>query len=107
MDIVGIRPGEKIHEELFYEEENVEPTSVPKVLKAVSEKPPVTVREDAQRLLAMATGGREEHLRAALLNYARWAGSAQTEMPHPAESPAPLAALAADVDRAHASPIAQ
>jgi FlaA1/EpsC-like NDP-sugar epimerase len=67
MDIVGIRPGEKLHEELFYDAERVEPTSVPKVLKAVSERAPATVREDVRRLLAMATGAREDDLREALM----------------------------------------
>jgi FlaA1/EpsC-like NDP-sugar epimerase len=69
MDIVGIRPGEKLHEELFYDEEQVEPTAVPKVLKAVSEQPSASVRVDARSLLALATGGREDELRLALLEY--------------------------------------
>ncbi len=34
IDIVGLRPGEKLHEELFYAMERVEPTAVPKVLRA-------------------------------------------------------------------------
>jgi FlaA1/EpsC-like NDP-sugar epimerase len=69
MDIVGIRPGEKLHEELFYDAERVEPTPVPKVLKAVSEQPSPSVREHARTLLALATGGNEDELRLALLNY--------------------------------------
>jgi FlaA1/EpsC-like NDP-sugar epimerase len=69
MDIVGIRPGEKLHEELFYDAEEVQPTSVPKVLKAVAEAPPRTVRGDARRLLSLATGACEEELRLALLDY--------------------------------------
>jgi FlaA1/EpsC-like NDP-sugar epimerase len=69
MDIVGIRPGEKLHEELFYDIERVEPTAVQKVLKAGSEKPPSTLREDVMQLLAMATGGVEAELRTALLQY--------------------------------------
>jgi len=69
MDIVGIRPGEKLHEELFYDEEEVEPTAVPKVLKAVAERPPVTLRDDVRGLLAMATGAHEERLREMLLAY--------------------------------------
>lgn len=77
MDIVGIRPGEKLHEELFYDAERVEPTSVPKVLKAVSERPSVTVRDDVRALLAMATGGREDELRSALLAYVGQTGDAQ------------------------------
>jgi FlaA1/EpsC-like NDP-sugar epimerase len=77
MDIVGIRPGEKLHEELFYDAERVEPTSVPKVLRAVSERPPATVRDDARALLALATGGREAELRLALLEYVGQAGQAR------------------------------
>ena len=80
MDIVGIRPGEKLHEELFYDAERVEPTSVPKVLKAVAERPSPAVRNDARTLLALATGGREDELRLALLEYV---GS---EQPQPQEA---------------------
>ena len=69
MDIVGIRPGEKLHEELFYDAERVEATSVPKVLRAVSDSPPKTVRDDVRVLLALATGGSEDALREALLAY--------------------------------------
>jgi FlaA1/EpsC-like NDP-sugar epimerase len=69
MDVVGLRPGEKLHEELFYEAERVEPTSVAKVLRAIAEPPSAFVRDDAHDLLVMATGGREEELRTALLDY--------------------------------------
>ena len=69
MDIVGIRPGEKLHEELFYDAKQVEPTAVPKVLKAVSERPPATLRDDVRSLLALATGAQEEYLRETLLAY--------------------------------------
>ena len=69
MDIVGLRPGEKLHEELFYDAEEVEPTSVPKVLRAIAEAPATSVREDARELLALATGAREDELRTALLAY--------------------------------------
>jgi len=31
---IGLRPGEKLHEELFYDAETIEPTSHPKVLRA-------------------------------------------------------------------------
>ena len=39
MEIVGLRPGEKLHEELFYEAEQVEPTTVAKVLRATLSAP--------------------------------------------------------------------
>ena len=50
MEIVGLRPGEKLHEELFYDEEDVEPTDVAKILRANAEPPPDTVREDVRTL---------------------------------------------------------
>jgi O-antigen biosynthesis protein WbqV len=71
IDIVGLRQGEKLHEELFYKAERVQPTAVPKVLRADPKAPPSTVREDAHDLVAQATGEREAELRDALLAYAR------------------------------------
>ena len=67
MRVVGLRPGEKLHEVLFYDEEDVQPTEVAKLLRAVAEPPPVTVRADVKTLLAMATGGDETALRLALM----------------------------------------
>jgi FlaA1/EpsC-like NDP-sugar epimerase len=69
IDMVGLRPGEKLHEELFYDAEFVEPTQSAKVLRAHTTPPPVTIREDARRLLAMATGANEPLLRSTLLAY--------------------------------------
>ncbi len=69
MDIVGLRRGEKLHEELFYDVEHVEPTSVPKVLRAIAQSPPARIRADVGELFAMATGGREDELRTTLLDY--------------------------------------
>jgi FlaA1/EpsC-like NDP-sugar epimerase len=77
MDIVGLRPGEKLHEELFYESEQVDSTPVAKVMRAVAQPPPACVREDARELLAMAGGGQEDDLRAALLAYALGEGNPQ------------------------------
>ena len=34
--VTGLRPGEKLHEELFYADEDVEPTQVPKVLRSTN-----------------------------------------------------------------------
>jgi FlaA1/EpsC-like NDP-sugar epimerase len=69
MEMVGLRPGEKLHEQLFYDAEEVEPTVNAKVLRALAPAPPQGVREDVKRLLAMATGGDEASLRLALLAY--------------------------------------
>ena len=76
IEIMGLRPGEKIHEELFYDAEHVEATSSPKVLRTHTTRAPDTLREDMARMLAMANGTDERGLRAAILDYAR--------MPEPA-----------------------
>ena len=64
--IVGLRPGEKLHEELFYANEHVEPTESPKVLRAKPEPPPVFVRDNVRYLMELATGLSDEDLKAAL-----------------------------------------
>jgi FlaA1/EpsC-like NDP-sugar epimerase len=71
IEIVGLRPGEKLHEELFYASERVQPTENPKVLRAAADFPPETVRDDVERMMGLATGHTEELLRRALLDYAR------------------------------------
>jgi FlaA1/EpsC-like NDP-sugar epimerase len=70
IDIVGLRQGEKLHEELFYATEQVQPTSVPKVLRAVPHVAPDGLREDVRGIMGLASGARDEELRTALLNYA-------------------------------------
>ena len=71
IDIVGLRPGEKLHEELFYDEETVERTPNPKVLRAAADPPSEAIRDDVRRMMALATGETEELLRRVLLDYAR------------------------------------
>lgn len=88
MDIVGLRPGEKLHEELFYDVEHVAPTSVAKVLRAVAQPPPAHIQVDVRELLAMATGAQESALRTALLDYASGVGQPQpVELLDPAWRP--------------------
>jgi FlaA1/EpsC-like NDP-sugar epimerase len=99
MDIVGIRPGEKLHEELFYDAEQVEPTSVPKVLRAVAERPSASVRSDARTLLELATGGREDELRLALLDYVATEPGPATEAVMTAEMTAAEATTTEASDR--------
>jgi len=70
-EIVGLRPGEKLHEELFYDAERVQQTASAKVLKAVAPPPPDDVREHVRRLLSMASGADEPALSGALLDYVR------------------------------------
>ncbi len=69
MEIVGLRAGEKLHEELFYDVEQVEPTASAKVLRAIAPSPSPDVHDDVRRLLALATGDDEQALRDALLTY--------------------------------------
>ena len=71
IQVIGLRPGEKLHEELFYDAEDVEPTASAKVLRTISTPAPTSVREDVQQLLTLATGGDEAGLRVALLDYVR------------------------------------
>jgi FlaA1/EpsC-like NDP-sugar epimerase len=71
IETIGLRPGERLHEELFYDSEQVEPTASAKVLRAIASPPPRDVRERVERILTLATGDREPELGAALLNYAR------------------------------------
>ena len=71
MEMVGLRPGEKLHEQLFYDAEAVEPTANAKVLRAMTPPAPEAIREDVQRFLTMATGEDERALRLALLGYVR------------------------------------
>jgi FlaA1/EpsC-like NDP-sugar epimerase len=97
VETVGLRPGEKLHEELFYDVEQVEPTASAKVLRAVAPPPPATIRDDVRRMLAMATSEDEPALGTALLEYvgvveAQVAQTADGEQP---AAPSPLTALSA------------
>jgi FlaA1/EpsC-like NDP-sugar epimerase len=71
IETVGLRPGEKLHEQLFYDAEQVEPTASAKVLRAIAPPSPRDVREDVRRMLALATGDQDGALRDALLGYVR------------------------------------
>jgi FlaA1/EpsC-like NDP-sugar epimerase len=71
METIGLRPGERLHEELFYDSEEVEPTDSAKVLRAIAAQPPHDVRDHVALLLRLATGDREAELGAAMMDYAR------------------------------------
>ncbi len=71
IETIGLRPGEKLHEELFYDGESVEPTKSPSVLRTMSAPPPEDVRDQVRRLLSLATGGDETQLRDVMLDYVR------------------------------------
>ncbi len=94
IETVGLRPGEKLHEELFYDAEEVEPTASAKVLRAIAPPASLDVREHARRLLAMASGADEGALRSALLGYVGGLGEApQTTKPADATTLGSLAAI--------------
>ena len=59
----GPRPGEKLHEKLFYDTEHVDTTDVDKIFRVVESRPPVDIEERAQRLLQLAYGDRDAELR--------------------------------------------
>jgi FlaA1/EpsC-like NDP-sugar epimerase len=69
MEFVGLRPGEKLHEELFYDIEDVEPTASAKVMRAIAPPPPFDVCDLAREMLALATGERDSELRATIMGY--------------------------------------
>jgi FlaA1/EpsC-like NDP-sugar epimerase len=78
----GLRPGEKLHERLFYTSETVEPTEVDKILRVADAAPPPGVTATARGLLALALGDRDEELRESLFaTVGRWMGGADAGQP--------------------------
>ena len=69
IETIGLRPGEKLHEELFYDLESVQPTQSPSVLRTISPLPPTDVRDQVRRMLALATGGDDARLREEIFGY--------------------------------------
>ena len=59
IEYIGLRPGEKLHEALFYDAESIEPTEHPKVLRA-RDRAPVCDRDRRPRR-ARRTGGSRRH----------------------------------------------
>jgi FlaA1/EpsC-like NDP-sugar epimerase len=62
----GLRPGEKLHEQLFYDSEKVEATGVDKILRVIDNSAPNDVEESARQLLKIALGDSDDELRAHL-----------------------------------------
>ena len=92
----GLRPGEKLHERLFYTSESVGPTDVDKILRVADAAPPPDVAAKARNLLTLAMGDRDEDLRRTLFELiGSW--------PEPAE-PAEPADPAEPVDRRDDAP---
>ena len=59
----GLRPGEKLHEKLFYESEKVQGTDVEKILRVVNSPPPADIHDRVGKLLQIAFGDRDDELR--------------------------------------------
>jgi FlaA1/EpsC-like NDP-sugar epimerase len=66
---IGLRPGEKLHETLFYDTETIEPTAHPKVMRARNEgalAEGVDVLAELDELVAVGASGDHEAARTAL-----------------------------------------
>jgi len=68
IQFIGMRPGEKLHEALFYEDEAIERTIHPKVQRARSrnQPPPIDILSRLDALVALAQTGDHERVRAAV-----------------------------------------
>ncbi len=63
IEFTGLRPGEKLHEQLFYDHETVERTEVAKVLRTTAAPPPSDIRNRVLDLLGWASSETELRLR--------------------------------------------
>ena len=64
IEIIGVRPGEKLHEELFNADERSQPTSAERIVRAVRPGPldPDWVERTVERLERMVASGDEAGL---------------------------------------------
>jgi FlaA1/EpsC-like NDP-sugar epimerase len=64
IEFTGIRPGEKLHEELFGAEERPQPTASKRIMRAVREEPieSAWVESTLDRLEQVVRTGDESHL---------------------------------------------
>jgi FlaA1/EpsC-like NDP-sugar epimerase len=98
IEVVGLRPGEKLHEELFYPGEEVVPTATDKLLRGVSPPPTSSVRDEVRALFLLATGDQEARLRDALLELAGAFDGAPPTRDVPDEDAAPESPAVTAVD---------
>jgi FlaA1/EpsC-like NDP-sugar epimerase len=62
IEYIGLRPGEKLHESLFYDAETIEPTDHPQVLRARDKAPRIGAEELLHKLDALvAIGATGDH----------------------------------------------
>ena len=64
IEIIGVRPGEKLHEELFNPDERPQPTTADRIVRAVRAEPldPDWVEETVERLATLVASGDEAGL---------------------------------------------
>ena len=94
----GLRPGEKLHETLFYESEEVVPTDVDKLLRVVNSRPPSNVAGRARELLARALGDTDGELRDALFETVSPSRPVDAETAAPVETGIPVARSVAETN---------
>ena len=94
IQFTGLRPGEKLHEQLSYLHEDFQPTEVAKVLRAESVDAPADLRESVADLLGLAAGEQDDELRANLFGLV----AATTEGPYRLGLELVVAASGADDD---------
>jgi FlaA1/EpsC-like NDP-sugar epimerase len=85
----GIRPGEKLYEELFFDAEHASPTAHPKVLRAKHAELPLASAETLEELYALAaSGASNDEVRVAIKRLVpEFTGGAAVEPPREAEAP--------------------
>jgi FlaA1/EpsC-like NDP-sugar epimerase len=81
IEFTGLRPGEKLHEELFYATERVTPTASDRIMLAAPRAVPSELRLLAEELISLATGDRDDDLRTALFALTDLLEEAATEGP--------------------------
>lgn len=69
IEIVGLRPGEKLHESLVHEHESLERTSAENVLRVVAAHAPDRPQPDYDRLIAAALEGRVDEMSRLVLEF--------------------------------------
>ena len=68
IEYTGLRPGEKVHEQLFYAAEHVRTTANERIMRATTVADLPEVRDRAAALIASADGDHDDELRDALFS---------------------------------------
>jgi FlaA1/EpsC-like NDP-sugar epimerase len=83
IEFTGPRPGEKIHEELFGEDERPQPTASKRIMRAVREEPidPVWVERTLDSLEQIVRTGDESHLAETVVSIVNAPGAEPVRIP--------------------------